>query len=335
MTLSNLSLTRRETLQLGLAASSLWALSPAGLHAQTLPETARIVVGFPPGGAPDLVARRLADQLAGKLAKVVIVDNRPGAAGRIAVDIARQSPADGLTLLLNPAGVLTINPHSYKKLNYEPFRDFAPVSLAAMIDFGFAVGPAVPPEVRTLAEFATWAKANNGKVSFGSPSAGAPPHFVGDVVSRSLGLNMTHVPYRGATPALNDLMGGQISALVLTLGDLVQQARAGRLRLLASSGPARSRFAPDLPTFAELKVAGLEQRDWFGVYIAGSPPAEVLGKVGAAVRSALASPEYSRALAVGGIEASMSTPDELDKLGRNDLERWGPAVKASGFSADS
>ncbi|MES2943280.1 MAG: Bug family tripartite tricarboxylate transporter substrate binding protein [Pseudomonadota bacterium] len=327
--------TRRETLKLGLAASSLWAMSQAGLHAQTLPETARIVVGFPPGGAPDLVARRLADQLTGKLAKAVIVDNRPGASGRIAVDIARQSPADGLTLLLNPAGVLTINPHSYKKLNYDPFKDFAPISLAAMIDFGFAVGSAVPPEVKNLAEFATWAKANNGKVTFGSPSAGAPPHFVGDALSRSLGLNMTHVPYRGGTPALNDLMGGQISALVLTLGDLIQQAKAGRLRLLASSGPARSKFAPDLPTFAEQKVPGLELRDWFGVYIAGAPSTEVVSKVSAVVRSALMSPEYSRSLAVGGIESSLSTPDELDKLGRNDLERWGPIVKASGFSADS
>lgn len=335
MNLLNHRHTRRDTLKLGLAASSLWAMSPASLLAQTLPETARIVVGFPPGGAPDLVARRLADQLAGKLARAVIVDNRPGAAGRIAVDIARQSPADGTTLLLNPAGVLTINPHSYKKLNYEPFKDFAPVSLAAMIDFGFAVGPAVPPEVKTLAEFASWAKANPGKVTFGSPAAGAPPHLVGDVVSRSLGLNMTHVPYRGGPPALNELMGGQISALVLTLGDLLQHAKAGRLRLLASSGPARSKFTPDLPTFAELKVPGLELRDWFAVYIAGAPSTEVVTRVGATVRNALMSLEYSRALAVGGIEAALSTPGELDKLGRNDLERWGPIVKASGFTADS
>ena len=209
---------RRTTLHICLAALALAGLALQA-SAQSLPETARIVVGFPPGGAPDLVARRLADQLAGKLAKVVIVDNRPGASGRIAVDIARQSPPDGLTLLLNPAGVLTINPHSFKKLNYEPFKDFAPISLVSMIDFGFAVGPAVPPEVKTLADFATWAKANPGKVTYGSPAAGAPPHFVGDVLSRSMGLGMTHVPYRGATPALNDLLGGQISSLVVTLGD--------------------------------------------------------------------------------------------------------------------
>ncbi len=326
---------RRITLQFCFAAMALTGLAAQVINAQILPETARIVVGFPPGGAPDLVARRLADQLAGKLAKVVIVDNRPGASGRIAVDIARQSPPDGLTLLLNPAGVLTINPHSFKKLNYEPFKDFTPISLAAMIDFGFAVGPGVPPDVKTIADFAVWAKANPGKVTFGSPSAGAPPHFVGDVLSRSQGLGMTHVPYRGATPALNDLMGGQISALVLTLGDLIQQSKAGRLRILAASGPARSRFAPELPTFAEQKIAGLAQRDWFGVYVAGTPSPEVMSKVSTTVRAALASPEYSRALAVGGIEAASSTSQELDKLGRVDLDMWGPIVKASGFSADN
>jgi tripartite-type tricarboxylate transporter receptor subunit TctC len=328
-------ITRRSVLKTGLAGSFAYALGTGITLAQTLPETARIIVGFPPGGAPDLMARRLADQLVGKLAKAVIVDNRPGAGGRIAVDIARQAPADGTTLLLNPAGVLTINPHSYKKLNYEPFKDFAPISLASQVDFGFGIGAGVPAEVKTLADFVVWAKANPGKVSFGSPAAGAPPHFVGDALSRSLGLGMTHVPYRGGTPALNDLMGGQISALVLTLGDMVQHAKAGKLRLLAVSGPARSKFAPDVPTFAEQNVSGLEMRDWFGVYIAGTPSAEVQARVVPIVRAALASPAYAQALAVGSLEAASSTPQELDRLAHTDLERWGPIVKASGFEAEN
>jgi tripartite-type tricarboxylate transporter receptor subunit TctC len=326
------SIPRRRALGYGLAASASLCLPAA--RAQELPDSARIVVGFPPGGAPDLIARRLAEQLNGKLAKSVIVDNRPGAGGRIAVDLARQTPADGSTLLLNPAGVLTINPHSYKKLNYEPFKDFAPLSLAAQIDFGFGVGPAVPPDVKNLADFATWAKANAGKVSFGSPAAGAPPHFVGDALSRSLRLNLMHVPYRGGAPALNDLMGGQIASLVLTLGDMIQHAKAGRLRLLAASGPARSKFAPDIPTFAEQQVKGLEMRDWFGVYIAGTPSADVIAKVGPVVRSALASPAYVAALATSSLEAASSSAAELDKLARGDLDRWGPIVKASGFVAD-
>ncbi len=317
------------------ALSSLGAmLTLSRVHAQTLPDVARIFVGFPPGGAPDIVARRLAEQLAGKLAKVVFVDNRPGASGRLAVDAARQAMPDGLTLLLNPAGVLTINPHTFKKLNYEPFKDFSPIGLAAQIDFGFSVGPAVPGDVKTIADFARWAKANPGKVNYGSPAAGAPPHFVGDTLSRELGLDMTHVPYRGAVPALTDLVGGQLSAVVLTLGDMIQHAKAGRIRILAATGPKRSKFAPELPTFAEQKIPGLDMRDWFGIYIAGSPSTEVISKTSQLVRSAVTSTSYVENLAAASLEAATSSPQELDKLGRDDFARWAPIVKASGLVAD-
>lgn len=328
-------ISRRDALKGGFALSATALLGSRNSFAQTLPDTARILVGFPGGGAPDLVARRLAEQLTGKLAKAVIVDNRPGAGGRIAVDIARQAPADGTTLLLNPAGVLTINPLIYKKLSYDPFKDFTPLSLAATIDFGFGVGIAVPSEVKTIAEFAIWAKANQGKVAYGSPAAGAPPHFVGDLLNRTLSLGMTHAPYRGGGPAMNDLMGGSLSAAVLTLGDMVQNAKAGRLRLLASSGPARSRFAPAVPTFTEQGVPGLEQRDWFGMYIAGSPGPEVAARISGLVRAALATPEYSKGLESAAIEASSSSPQDLEKLARADLQRWGPIVIASGFVAES
>jgi tripartite-type tricarboxylate transporter receptor subunit TctC len=328
------AITRRAALQLGIAASSVCLLGSTQAQAQILPESARILVGFPPGGGIDLISRRLAEQLTGKLAKSVIVDNRPGAAGRIAVDIALQSPPDGLTLLLNPAGVLTINPHTFKKSNYDPFKDFTALSLVAWIDFGFAVGPGVPAEVKTLTDFAIWAKANNGRVTYGSPAAGAPPHFVGDLVSRKLGLNMTHVPYRGGTPALNDLMGGQISAVVLTLGDLVQPAKAGKLRLLASTGSVRSKFAPDTPTFAEQNVTGLDVRDWFGVYIAGAASDGVKARVLPMIRTALASKTYADGVAILGIEAASSTPKEMEQLFRTDYVRWGGIVRASGFSAD-
>jgi tripartite-type tricarboxylate transporter receptor subunit TctC len=323
---------RRLALRLGVAAAAAAAFPFA--RAQALPDTARIIVGFPPGGAPDIVARRLADQLVGKLATAVVVDNRPGAAGRIAVDVARQSPADGTTLLLNPAGVLTINPHTYKKLSYDPFKDLAPIGLAAMIDFGFGVGPGVPPEVKNIADFARWAKANPGKVTYGTPAAGSPSHFVGDTLGRTLGVELTHVPYRGGAPALNDLMGGQVSAVILTLGDMVQHEKAGRLRLLAATGPARSKYAPDTATFTEQKVPGLDMRDWTAVFIAGSPTPEVAARVAALVRAATSSPAYVQALATSSLEAASSTPQELDKLARADFERWGPIVKASGFVAD-
>ena len=323
---------RRHVLHAGLATATCIALVPA--RAQALLDTARILVGFPPGGAPDIMARRLAEQLAGTLAKTIVVENRPGAGGRIAVDAARQLPADGSTLLLNPAGVLTINPHTYKKLNYDPFRDFTPLSLVATIDFGFAVGAAVPADVRSIADFARWAKANTGKVSYGSPAAGSPAHFAGDVLSRELAVDMTHVPYRGAAPMLNDLMGGQLAAGVLTLGDMLQQEKAGRLRLLAATGPTRSRFAPHLPTFSEQKVPGLDMRDWFALYIAGTAPADVVARVAPTVRAAVGSDAFTQALASVSLEAKASSPQELDQLARADFTRWGPIVKASGFVAD-
>ena len=328
---------RRATLKAAFAAAAAgWSTtSSINVFAQALPDNARILVGYPAGGAVDLIARRIAEQLVGKLAKAVIVDNRPGASGRIAVDIAKQSPADGLTLLLNPAGVLTINPHTYKKSNYDPFKDFAAISLTAMIDFGFAIGPSVPASVTNLAEFIVWARANPGKVSFGSPAAGAPPHFVGDLLSRQYTLGMTHVPYRGGAPALADTMGGQISAIVLTLGDLLQPAKAGKLRILASTGVVRSPFAPDVPTFAEQKVSGLDVRDWFGLFIVGAPAPEVIAKTIALVNPILKSPQYAQGVASLGIEAAASTPAEVDRLIRVDYARWGEIVKASGFVADA
>ena len=306
-------------------------------NAQVLGETAKIMVGFPPGGAPDIVARRLADALRGKLASTVVVENRPGAAGRIAVDAAKLAAPDGLTLLLNPAGVLTVNPHTYKSLGYKPFEDLTPISLTCVIDFGFAVGPSVPESVKNIADFASWAKqsANVGKVSFGSPAAGAPPHFAGDVLNRSLNLGMTHVPYRGGTPALTDLLSGQIAAVSLTLGDLVTNAKAGKLRILASTGPTRSRFTPTVATFAEQGVSGLDLRDWFGIYIAGKPSPQVVARVAPLVAAAMASPEMVQQLAISSLEARSSSPQELDQMARADFERWGPIVKASGFQAEN
>ena len=323
--------TRRRLLSMGLAAPVLWS---SGAFAQSLPESARILVGFPPGGAPDIVARRLAEQLAGKLAQAVIVDNRPGAAGRIAVEAARQSSPNGLTLLLNPAGVVTINPHTYKTLSYDPFKDLTPLGLAALVDFGFGVGPGVPPEVKNMADFVRWAKANKGKVTYGTPAPGSPSHFAGDTLSRQLELEMTHVPYRGGAAALNDLIGGQVSSVILTLGDMLQHEKAGRLRLLAATGPARSRFSPLVPTFSEQKIPGLEFRDWTGLYIAGAPTPEVASRVSGLVRAATASSAYVQALANSSLEAATSSAQELDKLARADFERWGPMVKASGFVAD-
>lgn len=204
----------------------------------------------------------------------------------------------------------------------------------ATIDFGFAVSAAVPADVKTIADFAHWAKANPGKVNHGSPAAGSPAHFAGDVLSRALGLDMTHVPYRGGAPMLNDLMGGQLVSGILTLGDMVQHEKAGRLRLLAATGAARSRFAPQLPTFGEQGVAGLDMRDGFGLYVGAVASADLTARLAPVVRAAVAADTFAQALASASLEATPSSPLELEQLARADFVRWAPIVKASGFMAD-
>lgn len=330
---SSQRMTRRRAMA-AATAGSLGLAFPA-LRAQDLPPLARIIVGFPAGGAPDYVARRLAEGLTGKLAVAVVVDNRPGAGGRIALDAARQLPPDGLTLLLSPAGMVTTNPHTYRRLNYDPVKDQTPITMSHSVTLGFAVGPAVPSQVRDIAGFAAWAKGQPGAVAFGSPAAGAPPHFIGDWLGRSLNLGLTHVAYRGGAPALNDLYGGSIASLSLTLADLVKPAEAQRLRILAVSGSKRSVFAPSVPTFAEQGIKGLDRDDWFGLYVAGQPAPEVVRRLSAITKEVQGGAVYQKALRSNFLEPAWSTPQELAQRGQDDLAHWGPIIKASGFTADS
>jgi tripartite-type tricarboxylate transporter receptor subunit TctC len=321
----------RRFLLAGLAGL---AVAPAAWAQPAPPAIARILVGFAPGGSPDIVARRLADLLAGRLARAVVVENRPGAGSRIALDAARQLPPDGLTLLLSPAGIVTTNPHAYRQLNYDPFTDLTPITLTTTLRFGFAVGPAVPPAVRDVASFAAWVRSQSGAVAFASPAAGAPPHFVGDRLSRSLELGLIHAPYRGGGAALNDLFGGNVAAICLTLGDLVQHAEVGRLRIIGVAGAARSPFAPDAPTFAEQGVPGLDRDDWFGLYVAGQAAPAVVRRLSDLTRELQTSEAFRTALRNSFLEAAWSTPEELDRRGREDHAYWGPIIRASGFTAD-
>jgi len=326
-------MTRRRALA-ATAAGSLGLAFPA-LRAQDLPAVARILVGFTPGGSPDYVARRLAEGLTGKLAASVIVENRPGAGSRIALDAARQLPPDGLTLLLAPAGIVTTNPHTYRRLNYDPFKDLTPITLTNMLTLGFAVGPAVPTEVRDIAGFATWAKGQSNPVAYGTPAAGAPPHFIGDWLSRSLKLGLTHVPYRGGAPAINDLLGGSIASLSLTLGDLIKPAEARRLRILAVTGGKRSPFAPEVPTFEEQGIKGLDRDEWFGLYVGGQASPDVVQRLSAITKDVQTGDAYQKAMRNYFLEPAWCTPQELAQRGQEDLQKWGPIIKASGFTADS
>jgi tripartite-type tricarboxylate transporter receptor subunit TctC len=328
-----MTLHRRHFITTATAAG----LSLAGLasRAQGLPDSARIFAGFAPGGTVDVTARRVADKLRDVYAKSVVVENRTGAGGQIALSALKTAPADGLTLLVTPMSMLGIYPHTYKKLPYDPVADFQPVSQAVRFDFGIAVGPMVPATVKTLADFIAWCKANPKDANFGSPAAGSVPHFVVELFGRAAGLDLKHVPYRGTQPAIADLIGGQVAAVSGPVGEFLQHLPTGKVRLLATSGAVRSKFAPGVATYAEQGFKDIVFDEWFGVYMPAKVPAEALNRASTALRGVLSMPEVVDALAQMGLEARPSTPAELAALLKKDSERWAPLIKTIGFTAES
>lgn len=328
-----MSTRRHFTAQLGglAAAASLpltgWAQTPAQ------PELSRIFVGFPPGGSTDNVARRLAEKLRGPLRTNVIVDNKPGAGMQISVSTLKDAPADGSAMLLSPPSPFSIYPFTYRKLPYAA-TDVIPVCTVCTFPFAFAVGPAVPGSVKTLADFIAWAKTNPTKANFGSPASGSTPHLVGSLLGQMAGVQLTHVGYRGDAPGLQDLMGGQISGYSTTLGSFLPHIQSGRLRLLAISGTARSPFVPDLPTYKEQGHA-LEMSEWFGLFVPARTPPAVVQRIADATRLAVADPDYIRALAEFGMTAHSDTPQELAAKLRTETEFWRENVKRLGFTADT
>jgi tripartite-type tricarboxylate transporter receptor subunit TctC len=331
--------SRRSLVRASGAAVTLATLgSLAGrAGAQDAPlETARIVLGFPPGGSTDTLSRRVAENLrGGTYAKTVLVENKPGAGGQIAVQSMKGAPTNGSVLLMTPASMLMIYPHIYKKLAYDAFADVTAVTLACVFDFGFCVGPAVPDSVKDIPGFLAWCKANPGKANYGSPAAGSVPHFIGVLLGQAGGIELKHAPYRGTQAAIQDMIGGQIQAVSGPLGEFTQQVNAGKARFLGVSGATRSRFAPNVPTFAEQGYKDLVFSEWFGFFAPGGTPAPVVLKVNAALRAALAQKDVVDGLAVMGLEARSSTPGELAKILKESHDRWGPIVKKIGFTADS
>jgi len=244
-------------------------------------------------------------------------------------------PADGSVILQTPMSMLGVYPHIYKKLQYDPVADLTPASLGAVFDFGFAVGPAVPAGVRNIAEFLAWCKANPTLANFGSPAAGSVPHFIGVLIGRSAGVDLNHVPYRGTQPAILDMIGGQVQAVSGPVGEFTQHVAAGKCRLLATTGSQRNRFAPTVPTLVEQGLRDMAFSEWFGFYLPGNAPADVVQRANAALRAALSAPDTVEGLALMGLESRSSSSAELAALLRTDTDRWAPLVKAIGFTADS
>lgn len=320
---------------LGSAAALAAAASGHASAPQDLPQLARIINGFPPGTTPDVLARKVGEKLVNQYANTVLVENRTGAGGQLAVSTVKAAPPDGSNILLTPMSMLGVYPHTYKNLPYDPVADLMPVSMGAIFDYGIAVGPAVPETVRTIPELMTWFKANPSKASISSSAAGSPLHFVGIMAGRAAGVELTHVAYRGTPPAINDMMGGTMPALCGPLGTFLSHMPAGKIRVLASSGAKRSRFTPNVPTLAEQGYKDLVFSEWYGFFLPARSSPEHVRKLNAGLAQALGTKDVVDALASFGMEPAPSTPEQLATALRRDLARWGPIVKSIGFSADS
>jgi tripartite-type tricarboxylate transporter receptor subunit TctC len=329
-----MTISRRRIMQSAGAASLLTTLGQQA-WAQAQIESLKIITGFPPGGTSDTICRRVADRLAPSYAKVAVVENRTGAGGQIAVQAVKSAPPDGNTVLQTPMSMLGVYPHIYRKLPYDPVADLMPVTLGCTFDFGFAVGPQVPASVRNIPEFLAWCKANPSLANFGSPAAGSVPHFIGVLMGKQAGVDLKHVPFRGTQPAILDMIGGQIASVSGPIGEFTQHVVAGKARLLAASGAKRSPFAPTVPTLVEQGLKDFTFEEWFGFYVPAKTPNDVIARLNTAMRAALAAPETVNGLAAMGLEAKSSSPAELAARLKADTDRWGPLVKAIGFTADA
>ncbi len=334
-----MTINRRRFVGASGAGAVLAALGlPGRAGAQTAQplDAVKIVTGFPPGGTSDTLCRRVAENLRGSAyTKSALVENKPGAGGQIAVQAMKGAPTDGSVLLQTPASMLMIYPHIYKKLSYDAFTDVTAVTLACTFDFGFCAGPAVPDGVKDIRAFLAWCKANPDKANYGSPASGSVPHFIGVLLGQAGGVELKHVAYRGSAPAVQDMVAGQIQAVSAPVGEFIQQVNAGKARFLGVSGAQRNRFAPNVPTFAEQGFKDLVFSEWFGFFAPGGTPAPVVQRANTALRTALAQKDVIDGLAVMGLEATSSTPDQLATLLKQSYDRWGPIVQKIGFTADS
>ena len=308
--------------------------APRRTHSQVVGKLTRMIVGFAPGGSSDVTARLLVEQMRG-YASTIIIDNRPGAGGRIAVETAKAGAPDGSVLLLSPASMIVLYPHLYKPLGYDPVHDLVAVTTVCAFPFVLSVGPLVPRDVRTLADFIQWCKANPKLASYGTSGAGSMLHFAGMMLARAANFDFTHVPYKGASPALQDLLGGQVASTVGVLGIALPHIQAGNLRALAMTGTTRSSFLPDVPTLTEAGFSGLEITEWQGLFVPAKTPPAVVHALNRSVRDALDTAEVKAGLIKLFFEAGGTSPEQFADIVKADIARWEPIVKASGFTPEN
>ncbi len=311
--------------------SQVWAQSGLPL------EQVKIVNGFPAGGTADVTSRRIGDRMAGSgfSKNGAAVENKTGAGGRIAVETVKNAAPDGSTLLLTPYSMMAVYPHIYKQLSYDPVKDFVPVAMASLLTHGLAVGPMVPASVKTVKDYLAWAKANPKEASYGSPAAGSTPHFLGALLGLNNGVELKHIPYRGSVPGVTDMLGGQLASMVTPHGDFLANHKAGKIRILATSGYKRSPFVPEVPTFIESGFPDLVVEEWFGFYAPAKTPANVVAAANAAINAALKEKVVIDSLAISGLVPVGGSSEDMAKSQKAESEKWAPLVKKIGFTAES
>ncbi|MGZ5042951.1 MAG: Bug family tripartite tricarboxylate transporter substrate binding protein [Usitatibacter sp.] len=313
-----------------LAACVLLSLA---VHAQTYPtKPIRFVVPYPAGGPLDTVARLLGQKVSESVRQPVIVDNKPGAGGNIGADAVAKSPADGYTILMGAVATHAINPTLYPGIPYDAIKDFTPVTQIASTPNVLVVNPSVP--AGNVREFIAYAKANPGKLNFGSGSTGSAGHLAGELFKTMAGIDMTHVPYKGAAPAMNDLIGGQIQLMFDNWSSSSAQVHAGKIRALAVTTAKRSALAPELPTIAESGLPGFDISTWFGVFVPAGTPRDVVKRLHDEFTKALAAPGIHEALTNLGAEPVGSTPEAFAAYIRSEGQKYARIIKASGARAD-
>jgi len=309
------------------------ALAGAALAAPAVlaqDRTIRIMVGFAPGGSADVIARLLAEKMRVTLGQNVIVDNKPGAAGRLVLGELKRAAPDGQTLVLTPSGATVIAPWIYT-LNYDPVKDFTPVARVVTFDFAVTVGPGAPQgDLKTVL---AWMKANPSKANYGTSGAGTVPHFAGLMLSQAAGVPLTHVPYKGGAPAAQDLIGGQIPLMVDTASETIEHHKAGKVRIVAVTGEQRNKSLPDVPT---LKEQGIDMAAdaFFGLYGPAGMKPEVVNRIDHAVAEALKDPVIQEKIYAFGLVPGYGNAAELAATQVAQLKRWEAPIKASGYKAE-
>ncbi|MBK8325244.1 MAG: tripartite tricarboxylate transporter substrate binding protein [Betaproteobacteria bacterium] len=320
-----------RTLAALAAALLAWGAAPAAM-AQAYPNKAvKILVGFAPGGAMDIVARTVGQKMAAGLGQPVVVDNKPGAASNIAIRQLIDSPPDGYTVMLVANG-LTANPFLYTQQPFDPNADVVPITLVARLPVVIAANAS--SDLTTLRKMIDASKAKPGSVNYGSPGSGSTPHLAIELFARSAGIQLTHIPYKGGSPAIADVLGGQLPLVAVNAVEVLPHVKAGKLRILAALSAERVATLPEAPTIAESGFAGFEASVWHAFIAPKGTPAAIVEKLRAEIHKALADPEVKERLAGLGAVVSPTTPQELGALVRGEHERYGKLIREAGIKAN-